>query len=115
MPHELNVELKLLGIMKTYTVWFSEPVSYKYLGQKFNKETRRWEDNVPMETVNDCFTFSTLKEAKRMIKEHMDKYAGSCITKTWSNGDWENLGEISLRGSNRTFVANTRQRKESYC
>ena len=101
--------------MKTYTVWFSEPVSYKYLGQKFNKETRRWEANVPMETVNDCFTFGTLWEAKKMINEHMDKYVGFCITKSWPNGDRVTLGAVNLSGSNRMFVANTRQRKESYC
>lgn len=42
------------------------------------------------------------------------KYKGSCITKTWANGDWENLGEIKLAGSNKTFVANTKQRVANY-
>lgn len=42
------------------------------------------------------------------------QYKGSCITKTWANGDWENLGEIKMKGSNKTFVANTRQKVASY-
>lgn len=45
------------------------------------------------------------------MKEHNAK--GS-ITKVWSNGDWEPLGPIELKGSNKTFVANTRQTKAGY-
>lgn len=55
--------------------------------------------------------FYNLSAAKKAMKENNAK--GS-ITKVWSNGDWENLGEISLNGSNKTFVANTRQKKANY-
>ncbi len=32
--------------MKTYTVYFSEPVTVKYKGDKFNKELKKWEHDV---------------------------------------------------------------------
>lgn len=100
--------------MKTYTVYFSEPVCYKYVGDKFNKELKKWECDVELEERSDTFTFHSLAAAKKLIKANLDKYKGSCITKTWANGDWENLGEINLNGSNKTFVANTRQKKANY-
>ena len=56
-------------------------------------------------------TFHSLSAAKKAMKEHNAK--GS-ITKVWSNGDWENLGPIVLKGSNKHFVANTRQTKAGY-
>lgn len=28
--------------MKTYTVYFTEPVCHKYIGDKFNKELKKW-------------------------------------------------------------------------
>lgn len=55
--------------------------------------------------------FFTLTETKKAMRENNAK---CYITKIWSNGDWENLGEIKLKGSNKTFVANTRQQKDSY-
>lgn len=55
--------------------------------------------------------FTNLIEAKKAMREHNAK---GFITKVWSNGDWENLGEIKLKSSNKTFVANTRQIKPSY-
>ncbi len=100
--------------MKQYTVYFSEPVCYKYIGDKFNHELKKWEYDVECEKWDDTFTFYSLASAKKLIKANIHKYIGSCITKTWANGDWENLGEIKLKGSNKTFVANTRQRKASY-
>lgn len=100
--------------MKQYTVYFSEPVCYKYIGDKFNKELKKWEYGVECEEWNDTFTFFSLKTAKALIKANINKYKGSCITKTWANGDWENLGEIKLAGSNKTFVANTKQQIANY-
>ena len=100
--------------MKTYTVYFSEPVCHKYIGDKFNKELKKWEYDVECEDWSDTFTFHARAPAKKLIKNNLDKYKGSCITKIWSNGDWENLGEIKLSGSNKTFVANTRQKKANY-
>lgn len=100
--------------MKTYTVYFSEQVSHKYIGDRFNKELKKWEHDVELEERSDTFTFYSLAPAKKLIKANLDKYKGSCITKTWANGDWESLGEINLNGSNKTFVANTRQKKANY-
>lgn len=37
--------------MKTYTVYFSEPVTVKYKGDKFNKELKKWEYDVECEEV----------------------------------------------------------------
>ena len=99
--------------MKTYTVYFSEPVAYTYIGDKWNKETRHWEEGEIVE-VESMFTFHSLAAAKKLIKANLDKYVSSCITQTWANGDFENLGQIKLKGNNKTFVANTRQTKASY-
>lgn len=100
--------------MKQYTVYFSEPVCHQYIGDKFNKELKIWEYDIECEEWNDTFTFYALKPAKDLIKANIDKYKGSCITKTWANGDWENFGEITLKGSNKTFVANTKQQIANY-
>ena len=61
-----------------------------------------------------CSPSIPLTPAKKLIKENMDKYIDSIITKTWANGDWENLGPIKLSGNNKTFVANTRQKVANY-
>lgn len=55
--------------------------------------------------------FYGLKEAKSAMKEHEAK---GFITKVYSNGKWVPLGEITLKGVNKTFVANTKQIKENY-
>lgn len=55
--------------------------------------------------------FFTLPEAKKAMRENNAK---GFITKVWSNGDWEPMGEIKLTGRNKTFAANTRQEKASY-
>lgn len=49
-------------------------------------------------------SFYTLKEAKKAMREHNAK--GEKI-RIYSNGDWVNCGEILLRGSNKSFVANS--------
>ena len=100
-------------VMKQYTVYFSEPVAYTYTTDRFNKASGHWEETEVTEMVKSA-TFHSLTPAKKLIKANQDKYAGSCITKIWSNGDFENLGEIKLSGSNETYVANTRQKKASY-
>lgn len=99
--------------MKQYTVYFSEPVAHTFTDQRFNKETRKWEEVKVTEMVTSV-TFYSLAPAKKLIKANLDKYKGSCITKIWANGDWENLGVINIKGSNRTFVANTKQRIANY-
>lgn len=56
--------------------------------------------------------FYNLTSAKAAMRQ--DKGSTGVIYKTWSNGDFECLGSIKLNGSNRTFVANTKQTTESY-
>lgn len=55
--------------------------------------------------------FYNLTEAKKAMKEHNAK---GYITKVYANGDWENCGEILLKGNNKTFVANSRQQVKGY-
>ena len=56
--------------------------------------------------------FYNLKSAKAAMKQ--DSNAKGVIYKIFSNGDFECCGNIKLEGNNKTFVANTRQQKESY-
>lgn len=55
--------------------------------------------------------FFNLTSAKKAMREHNAK---GYIAKVWSNGDWEPCGEIQLKGSNKTFIANSRQTSASY-
>ena len=100
--------------MKTYSVCFTEPVCHKYIGDRWNKVTKKWEYDVECEKWSTSFEFHSLKEAKKLINANLDKYESSCITKIWSNGDWENLGPIKMKGSNKHFIANTKQKVASY-
>ena len=43
--------------------------------------------------------------AKKLMKEHPGARASK--TKVYSNGDWVNCGEIHLKGSNKSFIANS--------
>lgn len=61
-------------------------------------------------------SFFTLTAAKKCMKELIaqgHEVSGS-KTKIWANGNWEPAGEISLTGSNKAFMANTRQKKACY-
>lgn len=60
----------------------------------------------------DCFETTSLSDAKKCMKEHTD--SKGLIYKFWRNGDFECLGYINLQGSNKTFVANTKQKKTGY-
>lgn len=55
--------------------------------------------------------FYSLPAAKKAMKEHNAK---GYIYKIYSNGDFVNCGEIQLKGSNKTFVANSRQTVKGY-
>lgn len=57
--------------MKQYTVYFTEPVCHKYIGDKFNKELKRWEYDVECEDWKDIFTFYSLALAKKLIKANL--------------------------------------------
>lgn len=67
-------------------------------------------------TDNQSETFFTLTAAKKWMRERIKlghEVTGS-ITKIWSNGDWEPCGEIKLTATNKTLIANTKQKKEGY-
>ena len=67
-------------------------------------------------TTGKAETFHHLITAKRRMKELMKEgheVTGS-KTKVYSNGEWEPCGSISLTGSNKTFLANSRQTKPGY-
>lgn len=101
--------------MKQYTVCFSEPVAHTYTMEQRVKENGKCViKDVEVTEMVTSVTFFSLAPAKKLIKANLDKYKCSCITKTWANGDWENLGEINLKGSNKTFVANTKQKVANY-
>ena len=55
--------------------------------------------------------FCKLSLTKKAMKEHNAK---GYITRVYSNGDFVDCGEIKLSGSNKTFVANTKQIKPGY-
>ncbi len=59
----------------------------------------------------DNESYYSLNAAKKAMRA---TGARGYITKVYSNGDWMPCGEISLSRSNKTFVANTRQRVKSY-
>lgn len=74
--------------MKSYTVYFSEPVCYKFIDNKSNKKVEKWDDT---------FTFYSLIPAKKFIKANLDKYKSSCIIKYERMGIGKNLGEIDIK------------------
>lgn len=53
------------------------------------------------------------KEMKRLMAAGFQDVTGS-KTKVYSNGDWEPCGEITLTGSNKIFMANTKMTKANY-
>ena len=100
--------------MKRILVYFTKPVSKKITKDRWNKETKKWDYDVECEEISDSFEFYSLSNAKKFIKENIEFYKGSSITKIFSNGDFENLGEIKINGCNKHFIANTKQKKAGY-
>lgn len=64
-------EYKKKRVMKTYTIYFNEPICHKYIGDKFNKDLKKWEYDVECETWNDTYIFYSLKPAKDLIKKNI--------------------------------------------
>lgn len=60
---------------------------------------------------NYCEDFYNLKSAKIAMREHNAK---GYIYKIYSNGDFECCGEIVLKGNNKTFIANSKQKVKNY-
>lgn len=61
-----------------------------------------WKDENGEPQSETCYT---LTEAKKLMRQHPG--ATGSKTKVYSNGDWVNCGEITLNGSNKTFIANS--------
>lgn len=74
--------------MKSYTVYFSKPVCYKFIDTKSNREIEQWDD---------MFVFYSLTPAKKLIKANLDKYKSSRIIKYERMGIGKNLGEIDIK------------------
>ena len=68
------------------------------------------------ETTKESETFCSLTAAKRWMRERIKqkhKVSGQKY-RVYSDGEFVNCGSISLTGSNKSFVANTRQTKKGY-
>lgn len=68
------------------------------------------------ETTKESETFCTLTAAKKWMRERIKK--GHEVSgqkyRVYSNGDFVNCGSILLNGCNKSFVANSKQRKPGY-
>lgn len=68
------------------------------------------------ETTKESETFFTLTAAKKWMRNRLKQ--GHEVSgqkyKVYSDGDFVNCGEINLTGSNKSFVANTKQKKPGY-
>lgn len=89
--------------MKSYTVYFSEPVCYKFIDTKSNREIEQWDD---------MFVFYSLTPAKKLIKANLDKYKSSCIIKYERMGIGKILVKSILKRSNKNFFNNDKIAKE---
>lgn len=67
-------------------------------------------------TSKESETYYSLSAAKKAMKELIKQghEVESSKTRVYSNGDWVNCGEITLSGSNKSFVANSRMTKANY-
>ena len=68
------------------------------------------------ETTNESETFCSLNAAKKEMRERMkqDHKVSGQKYRVYADGEFVNCGSISLTGSNKSFVANTRQTKKGY-
>ena len=89
--------------MKSYTVYFSEPVCYKFIDTKSNREIEQWDD---------MFVFYSLTPAKKLIKANLDKYKSSCIIKYERMGIGKILEKSILKRANKNFFNNDKIAKE---
>ena len=68
------------------------------------------------ETTKESEVFYTLTAAKKWMRERMkkDHKVSGLKYRITADGDVFNCGSIKLKGNNKSFVANTKQRKEGY-
>lgn len=55
--------------------------------------------------------YFSLSEAKKQMRQ---KNCKGTKVKVYSNGDWVPCGEITLNGSNKSFITNTRMKQPNY-
>lgn len=67
-----------------------------------------WKEN----NENQCETVYSLSAAKKLMKEHPGSIGDK--TKVYSNGEWVPCGPITLKGSNKTFIANSKMTQPNY-
>ena len=67
-------------------------------------------------STKESKTFFTLTAAKKWMRERQKQ--GHVIEgskyKVYSNGDTVNCGKINLKGSNKSYIANSKQSKSGY-
>ena len=61
-----------------------------------------WKDENGQDQRDEVYSVS---EAKKIMKAHPGATGNK--VKVYSNGDWVNCGEIKLKGSNKSFIANS--------
>ena len=68
------------------------------------------------ETTNESETFCSLNAAKKWMRERMkqDRSVGGQEYGGYADGELVNCGSVRRTGSNKSFVANTRQTKKGY-
>ena len=68
------------------------------------------------ETTKESETFCSLTAAKKWMRERIKQKheVSGQKYRVYSDGEFVNCGSISLTGSNKSFVANTRQTKKGY-
>lgn len=67
-----------------------------------------WKDN----DGKQCATVYSLSAAKKLMKEHPGSVGDK--VKIYSSGEWVPCGPITLKGSNKTFIANSKMTKPNY-
>lgn len=68
-----------------------------------------WKDENGIEQNEEVYSISI---AKKIMKEHPGA-TGSKI-KVYANGNWVNCGEITLKGSNKSFIANSPKNMKNF-
>ena len=68
------------------------------------------------ETTKESETLCSLTAAKKWMRERIKQKheVSGQKYRVYSDGEFVNCGSISLTGSNKSFVANTRQTKKGY-
>ena len=100
--------------MKTYTVCFSEPVCHKYIGDRFNRELKKWECDVECEEWNEALCNTSLRSVNVNIVNDEVEYSlfhiyaklstiAHYLNEGWCMGDDGHVG-IALPYPIRTHI-----------